>query len=235
MVERLLWAPGGLVLTRRMALFGTALLVTLCTFSATGQAPGAAFEVASVRRNITGSQNVSVTASSGGRFGVENAPLELVLRITFGAKRYQIVGAPEWVHSEPYDIAARSEQNLSLPQMAPLIEALLADRFKLRVHRETKEMPVYELTPGKAGLKLVAKEGGCLVRDPATPVPPRRPGEPLPLYCGGFRAGRGYIDGGRITMARFAEFLSDVPGRTVVTGPVSRTRSMCTCNLFRTR
>jgi uncharacterized protein (TIGR03435 family) len=71
----------------------------------------------------------------------------------------------------------------------PMLQALLEDRFKLRIHREGKEVPVYALVVAKGGPHLQAtKEGGCTPADPAQGPPPIVPGQPLPC---------GYIDGGQ--------------------------------------
>ena len=65
-----------------------------------------------------------------------------------------------------------------------MLQGLLEDRFQLRVHRETKEGPVYELTVAKAGLKMEhSKEGSCVVFDPAHP-PAIGPDHKLPAACG---------------------------------------------------
>ena len=68
----------------------------------------------------------------------------------------------------------------------PMLRALLEDRFKLRVHREPKEVPVYFLTLAKNGPKLEAtKEGSCVPIDANhIPAPIATPGQPLPNYCG---------------------------------------------------
>ena len=74
-----------------------------------------------------------------------------------------IEGGPAWVHSERYEINARAESSVSLEMMhGPMLQALLEDRFKLRIHRETRDVPVYALTIAQSGLKLTPfKEGSC--------------------------------------------------------------------------
>jgi uncharacterized protein (TIGR03435 family) len=93
--------------------------------------------------------------------------------------QYRITGAPEWLTTDRYDIEAKTEGAPSRPQMMLMVQTLLADRFKLRVHRETREGQVYALSVAKGGLKLPPfKDGGCVDRSPATVLPAteRRPG-----------------------------------------------------------
>jgi uncharacterized protein (TIGR03435 family) len=68
---------------------------------------------------------------------------------------YQILGGPDWMNTEGYDVEAKAPGDPPLQQVrGPMLLALLADRFKLKFHRETREMPVYALLPAKGGLKL---------------------------------------------------------------------------------
>ena len=75
-----------------------------------------------------------------------------------------------------------------------MLQALLEDRFKLKIHRESREVAVYALTVAKGGPKLKPfKEGSCTPVDLANPAPPLSPGQPIPLLCGMVRGtDRGY-------------------------------------------
>ncbi|HEY1756592.1 MAG TPA: M56 family metallopeptidase [Bryobacteraceae bacterium] len=75
-----------------------------------------------------------------------------------------IEGGPSWVKSALYQITAKAEETPSLGMMrGPMMQALLEDRFKLKIHRETREVPVYALTVAKGGPKLERfKEGPCV-------------------------------------------------------------------------
>ncbi len=93
----------------------------------------------------------------------------------------EILGGPAWVKSDWYQITAKAEgtprQEL---MMGPLLQTLLEDRFKLMVHRETRDVPVYALFVAKGGPKLQPfKEGSCVHR--ALPLVPLAPGQ---IYCG---------------------------------------------------
>jgi uncharacterized protein (TIGR03435 family) len=93
-------------------------------------------------------------------------------------------GWPAWINSEHYSVDAVTQGNASRESMqGPMLQALLENRFKLKTHRETREVPIYELTVAKSGLKLRrAEEGSCVPRDPAKlrlrPDPGQKP------FCG---------------------------------------------------
>ena len=90
-----------------------------------------------------------------------------------------ISGGPGWVDSDRYTIVAKAETPQSQGMMmGPMLQALLEDRFHLKIHREQKEVPVYALTVAKGGHKLQAtKEASCTPFDPAQPPAPPSPGQ----------------------------------------------------------
>jgi uncharacterized protein (TIGR03435 family) len=103
----------------------------------------------------------------------------------------QVLGGPGWIDSDRYDIVAKAEGNPPQAQLyGSMLRALLEDRFKLKVHRETKEVPVYLLTVAKSGTKLqLVKEGSCVSADSVSadikhPLPQPAPGQPRPRVCG---------------------------------------------------
>jgi uncharacterized protein (TIGR03435 family) len=134
----------------------------------------------------------------------------------------KVMGLPGWIDSDRYTIDAKAETpqpNAML--LGPMMQALLEDRFKLRIHRVTKMRPVYELSIAKAGAKLQpAKGGNCLVVDSDHPPPPLpEPGQPLPTICGAFHGQ--YMYG--TTMERLSRELSfradlDVVDKTGLAG-----------------
>jgi bla regulator protein blaR1 len=103
-------------------------------------------------------------------------------------KNQPLQGGPDWIDSDRYTIDARPASPQTKPVMAgPMLQALLEDRFKLKIHRQSKEVPVYALVVAKGGSKLQpTKEGGCRRGDPDGPPLPVVPGQPLPC---------GYMDG----------------------------------------
>ncbi len=147
------------------------------------------FEVASIKRNTSGSPNMDVSAPPGNRFNAENVPLRFLIRVAYDVKDFQIAGGPAWINSDRYDITAKSESDATFAQMRPMLQSLLADRFKLALHRELKELPVYDLVAAKSGLKLTAsKELTCVT--PNSPQTPRRPGEKPTVFCGVVQMGK---------------------------------------------
>jgi bla regulator protein blaR1 len=156
--------------------------------------------------------------SGHGTFHVENLPLHLLIQFAYNAKDYQIEGEPAWANSERYEVTAKTENNASFEQMRPMLRSLLAERFNLALHRVTKELPVYELTAAKGGLKT--QKASCVNPDPNGPPPPlpRPHGSEL---CGGVRSrifptGSSRLEGFGVPMSKLVEVLADGIGRTVV-------------------
>ena len=111
-----------------------------------------AFEVASVKpSNPDPSNPLSMVPMAmpqpGGRFVASNIPLRLLIRLAYEVQDFQISGGPAWMLSNKFDITAKAAGGATLGQkeLMPLVRALLTDRFKLKTHTETREMPVYDL------------------------------------------------------------------------------------------
>ncbi len=118
------------------------------------------FEVTSVKANTSGSPRVfkNPFVFSPGRFTATNVTLEDILLVAYNNTRSQIQGGPNWIDSERFDVVAVGE--IQPGKMLPMIQNLLADRFSLLVHHDTKEVPAYALLVGKGRNKLQpAKEG----------------------------------------------------------------------------
>jgi uncharacterized protein (TIGR03435 family) len=103
-----------------------------------------------------------------------------------------IAGGPSWADSDRYRIDAKAGQPVNVEMMkGPMMQTLLEDRFKLKLHREAKANNVYELTVAKDGAKLKpAREDGCVVFDRNHP-PIQTSGQPHPILCGSVRANAG--------------------------------------------
>jgi uncharacterized protein (TIGR03435 family) len=134
-------------------LFGLALL----SWSALA-ADAPSFEVASVRTAdpkapLAPGAPVGVQMLPG-RFVAQKATVFQLLQSVYGVKSFQIVGGPGWIKSEQFDIQATAEASTTEDQMKMMAQTLLADRFQLKLHRETREIPVYALIAGKNGPKL---------------------------------------------------------------------------------
>jgi uncharacterized protein (TIGR03435 family) len=112
------------------------------------------FEVASIRPAALGSHPRSIQYSAGGRFTASNVPLRALIEEAFDIRDFQVAGGPDWVNQEQFDITAKAEGDADKAQVRAMLQSLLADRFKLVLRRESKEVNVYALTVGKAGPKL---------------------------------------------------------------------------------
>jgi bla regulator protein blaR1 len=174
------------------------------------QEPRPTFEVASIKPNISASDTVELSAPVGGRFRAVNVSLRMLIMRAYKARNFEISGGPGWMNTGRFDIAAGAAgTGISEPQFKLMLRALLADRFKLTVHREMKQMPLYALVPLKSGLKLPAATGSCFEHDAPPPPTPMTP-------CGGFWLDAGQLEGRRISMAQFAGALSDLLGRPAI-------------------
>src|SRR5580704_7910048 len=88
------------------------LTVLLQTQSPPPSGGSVAFEVASVKPNKSGDQRVRIDTPPGGRFVATNVPLRNLIRFAYGVQDVQLVGGPDWIRSERFDVAAKAEGNL---------------------------------------------------------------------------------------------------------------------------
>jgi uncharacterized protein (TIGR03435 family) len=134
----------------------------------------------------------------------------------------ELVGVPSWVESEPYDVNAKAEGNPTREQITLLLQALLADRFKLAVHEETRERPVFTLVvahnDGRFGPGLLPSKVDCKAVNLARRAGRRVEG-PLPSNdappCGWSSNGETLRVGG-LPMSRVAGVLGKPDGRVVI-------------------
>jgi len=179
---------------------GILAIATVGMHRAGGQSPGE-FDVTSIKPNQSGSDGTSINTLPGGRFVATNASLKMLIESAFGVKDFQIAGGPRWLDATSYDIEAKVDRNgrMSDEELRPYLQALLADRFKLKFHRETKEVSVYSLVVGKTGSKLAEHTGT---------------GEPSGRTL--FGSGKASMSATKVTTKKIAEVLSQVLSRTVV-------------------
>jgi uncharacterized protein (TIGR03435 family) len=133
-----------------------------------GQTPGsekrAEFEVASIKPTATKDGSFTFDFPPGGRFSGRNLTVLNLLRIAYELQAYQISGGPGWISSAGFDIQARADAGAGeapREQVRRMIQALLADRFHLALHRETRQLAVYNLVVGKTGPKLQAADNSA--------------------------------------------------------------------------
>jgi uncharacterized protein (TIGR03435 family) len=175
-----------------------------------------AFEVASVKPHNPDDQQVMMVAQPGGRFVARNIPLRLLIRTAYRLQDDQVLGGPKWLASDRFDIVAKAEEGAHDPpdernQLAEMIQALLTDRFKLEVHHETKELPIYALalarTDGALGSQLRRNECERVLAAPDASQP--RP-------CGSISNGTGRLSFRGTPMPQILQFLSPAVNRVVV-------------------
>jgi uncharacterized protein (TIGR03435 family) len=178
--------------------------------SPTPAAPRPQFEVASVKRNNSGSQSARMDGSVG-RYSATNTPLRWLIQVAYNVQDFQIIGAPAWIDSERYDIEGKAEADLTSDERAgPMLQALIEERFQAVMHGETRDLPVYFLTISKSGSKLKASQ--CLRREPNKPVPPN---QPRSAFCGYIEFGAGILKAST-QMQNLAGVLSGILKRKVL-------------------
>jgi uncharacterized protein (TIGR03435 family) len=136
------------------------LSLVLAASAVCAQTPAPAFEVASIKpatlptaAQVTSGKLHIGMAIDGARVDIGNLPLAELIRIAYRVKPYQISG-PDWMGAERFDVLAKIPEGVSREQVPEMLQALLAERFRMTVHRENKEHAMYALVVGKNGPKL---------------------------------------------------------------------------------
>jgi uncharacterized protein (TIGR03435 family) len=135
----------------RLAMIGGMVLASVRGISAP-QPPGR-FEAASIKPSSPDS-TTETRRYPGGRFTASGITLKGLIQRAWDVKSFQITGGPAWVNSQRYEVNAKAEGDVTSDHLMSLIQSLLAERFQLRIHRETRELPIYSLVVGKSGPKL---------------------------------------------------------------------------------
>lgn len=142
----------------RICAVGIAVLF-VSPFIAAGQP---AFDVASVKPRGLPVRPAAIRFLPGGRFQASNSTLLAILQQAYDVTEFQIAGAPDWVATSRFDIeAAAPPGDAGTPRLRIMLQGLLAERFGVRLHHETRPLAVYELVLGKSGSRLKpAMDGG---------------------------------------------------------------------------
>jgi uncharacterized protein (TIGR03435 family) len=206
--------------SRSLGTFAAAAALVLFIAGVPAIAQQPAFDVAAIKRNVSGEPGPRFKMFPG--FTVERATLKDLVKLAYEIEDFRISGGPGWINSDRYDIEAKAEGNPVWNQEVRMLQerrlqTLLNDRFKLMIHRETKELPIYVLSVAKGGLKLhPLKEGDCIARDPTKLGTPLAPGKTPMDYCGYGGFGRGLYENSTADMGGVAGALSTLLGRKVV-------------------
>ncbi|HET9191598.1 MAG TPA: TIGR03435 family protein [Vicinamibacterales bacterium] len=193
----------------------TAFVATL----AAQQPPQPAFDVASLKRNTSLSDMGGGGPRPGGRYRLTNVTTRSMISLAWGIPSNRIAGGPAWIATDRYDLDATMKENATQDEMRSMMRALLSGRFRLAVHVEQRELPVYNLMRARPGEQL----GPSLERSAfdctnlaarkqeAAAASAARPGR---MLCG-FRDSGGALDGGGLTMETLAQILTGPAGRPV--------------------
>jgi len=205
-------------------------LAAVATIVVPAQQKDATFEVASVKANRSGDTNGNLQLQPGGRVNASNMPVRPIITFAYQLAQYQLIGGPGWLNTDRYDLVAKMDQDVSPATIIPgastpspmqvALRNLLEERFKLKVHRETRDMDIYALVmarPGGApgpGLKPTTQD--CAAAAAAArrggPPPTGKPGEP---FCG-IQGGPGRLRFGGLPATSLAAAFSGAAGRMVV-------------------
>lgn len=195
----------------------TVTLVFLSTAGAFAQqAAPPQFEVTSIKPSDPNDRRMMFRMMPGGAVNLHGITLKALVQQAYDVRDFQVSGGPGWIGADKYDITAKAEnasgetppdprqlseeQRKTFQEQTRLrLQALLADRFQLKIHRETKELPVYALVVAKNGPKL--KEN---------------PGENPGLGKGMMRMSPGQLVGQQVGMAFLVQSLAQMVSRTVL-------------------
>jgi len=174
----------------------TCLAVFLILGAQDGTGPGPQFEVASIKPGAPGARGPTIYNPTRGRFAIDSITTKALIAYAYDARDFQVSGGPSWIGSEEYNIVAKPQGEASNERILAMARRLLAERFNLTLHHESKEMPVLALTGSKGGARLHPSDatGGPEVR-----------------------GGRGRLIARRVTMGMLAAQLAGrVLGRAVL-------------------
>src|SRR6185312_1651894 len=164
------------------------------------------FEAASIKPSAPTAVGSTYDYQTGGGLRVRNGTLGGLIESAYDVRDFQIAGGPGWLDTDRFDVIARSESGRPAPSRdedtkttRTKLQALLADRFHLIVHRETREHAEYALTVGRDGPRLAVVPPGTAPRPPT-----------------GIQSASGHLVGRQATMAQLVFALSRRLGQPVV-------------------
>ena len=204
------------------------LLLASSVVAAVAVVSSQVFEVASVKPNKPGVTSVSMRMQPGGRLNLLNVTVLDIIRFAYAVQPFQIDGGPSWLESERYDVLAKVDGEIApLPpgQIGPvqvMAQNLLAERFKLKAHRQTRDAPAYALVLArddrKLGKQIAASHVDCVAVLKAMMAggragPPAGPGG---AQCRLSTAGPGNVRGTDVSIGQLAQLLSVQLQRQVV-------------------
>jgi uncharacterized protein (TIGR03435 family) len=200
----------------RYVLRAVVIVALLAAAATTLRSQAPTFDVASVRMNRSGFPG-GASGLRPGQFSARNETLRQLIRVAYRLETFRILGGPDWMDADRFDIQARAAMDVPRDQMLLMLQSLLTERFRLAAHKETRDLPIYELVvnrrDGKTGTRLrPASPGTCTDRGQQ---PVGVPAGQLPS-CGVLLAGPDRMSGRRVSLALLATQLSARVSRVVV-------------------
>jgi uncharacterized protein (TIGR03435 family) len=179
------------------------------------------FEVASIKPAAPDARGTYIRNTGGGRVNINNMPLKELIVFAWRIQPFQISGGPAWIATERYDVSAKAESAPKPGELPLMLQGMLEERFQLKTHMETKELPIYALVlarkDGKLGPNLTeSKEGGCTAPDPTQPPRRQEPGQPPVRNCGQQMMSMRTMTAVSVPLANIVPMLARMLGRTVV-------------------
>lgn len=156
-------------------------LAFLLASTAFAQSPGPTFDAADVHVHARVSNavpNMTGGVVRAGRYDLRAATMVDLIRVAYGVEPDYIVGGPNWLERDRFDVVAKTPQSTSQENVKLMLQALLADRFKLVINKDTRPIAGYALVLGKAKHKMTESKGGafgCQGVPPPTPAPGSTP------------------------------------------------------------
>lgn len=207
---------------RVRAVLLTVVIVTVIVPLGRAQQGGVAFEVVSIKPNTTGSMGGRCCWEPGGLYTGVNMTAAGLIRGGYATKVREFIGAPDWLERDRFDVTARAGFEPTPEEQRRLVQAFLADRFKLAAHYQSQERPVYGLVLARADGTL----GPQLRKIDVDCATYKRGESPLTRSSAGappcsFRMNAGgdnkvaIVSGGR-TMDELGDTLSGLVGRPVI-------------------
>jgi uncharacterized protein (TIGR03435 family) len=184
-----------------------ALLLLAAAVTLPQTTPRPEFEVASIRPSKTGG---GWMGAGDGSASEHNVTVKNLMTVAYRIQDFQLSGGPGWTDSDRFDVEAKAADHNATPdQVRLMLQSLLEDRFRLKLHRETKESSIYALVIDKGGLKM-KPSADQTSEDVNGPSPEGT------LNRGNIRYGNGSLTGNAVTMALFTKMLSGSLDRTIV-------------------
>jgi uncharacterized protein (TIGR03435 family) len=146
--------------------------------------------------------------------------LRELIALAWDIQPFRISGGPAWIDSIRYDVSAKADHDVEWKEATLMVQSLLAERFQLTTHHETKELPIYALVlarkDGKLGPGLIESKPDSCTKRTDLPAARPEPGKPSKPQCDMLAVTFRRLRGTSVPTGEYAQGFSDILGRTVV-------------------